>query len=83
MPVVPGEPDGVGADILHADELQIRPDRCRIERPLPGPLIAARRAGALNTKQGIRYAVDVLAGPGDLEYLVGLEGANVRWRVGH
>ncbi len=78
MPVVPNQANRVAADGLHTFELQVGPDRRRVQNPLAGPLVSARGARALGPDMPVRYPVNPLVGPGQFQDLVGLMGAKGR-----
>src|SRR5579883_2058984 len=83
MAVVPCELHGVRADILHPDQLQVGPNRGRIQHPLAGPLVATGGAGTLAPEEMVTEAVDAIVGPGHFEDLIGLKRPDVRGRIAH
>ena len=83
MAIVPGKLDGIDANVLHSDQLQIGTDRTRIERSLSRPLVAAGRTRALRAERPVGDAIDPLTGPRDLENLLGLQSPNISWRIVH
>src|SRR4051794_5403068 len=83
MAVVPAEPQGVVPDRLHPLELDVGPDRARVEDPLARPFVAARGAGAFAAEVAVGEAGDGAVVPGELEDLLTLEGADIRGDIAH
>src|SRR5204862_1359824 len=81
--VVPGEADGVVADVFHALELQVRADRRRVQHALAGPLVAARGARALGAEVAVSEPADLALLPRQLEDLLSLEGSDVGGGLAH
>ena len=83
MAVAPGGLDRVGANWLHALELEVGRQRFGPEDPLARPLVAAACARAFGAQEQVGKAVDLSVGPGHFQNLFGLQGSDVAWRIGH
>jgi hypothetical protein len=81
--IAPGELDGIGADWVHALELEIGRKRFGPEDSLTGPLVSAASTWALGAEEQVGKAIDLGVGPRHFQNLLALEGSDVAGTIGH